>query len=57
MKALLEALPESDEDPAVFWGPNWRQDLKEAEAELAARPRQVYHTLDAFFASLEDDTA
>ena len=52
-KAVLAAVPVTDEDPAVFWGPDWKKELEEAGAERKAAPRRVYYTLDEFFASLE----
>ena len=54
-KAMLDALPPSDEDPAIFWGPNWKQEMDETQTEYEAGPKRVYYTLDEFFASLTDN--
>lgn len=51
--AALAKVPVSDEDPETFWGPNWKEEWERAEAERAAGPRQVYYTLDEFFAALD----
>jgi hypothetical protein len=32
----LAKLPESDEDPAAFWGPDWQAKLKEALDDVSA---------------------
>jgi hypothetical protein len=52
-RAALAAAPVSDDDPALFWGADWRKTLAEAEAELTAGPRTIYYTLDEFFAALD----
>ena len=49
----MAAVPVTDEDPALFWGPDWREMVREADAELAAGPSEVYYTLDDFFAALD----
>lgn len=45
----------SSEDPAVFWGPNWKAELDEAIKEGEQSQRTVYGTLDEFFAALHSD--
>ena len=53
-RAALAAVPVTDEDPAVFWGPDWKGQLEEAEADRQTGPRKVYYSLDEFFASLDE---
>jgi hypothetical protein len=55
VKAMLDALPPSDEDPALYWGPNWKEELERDRAEYEAGPKRVYYTLDEFIASLTND--
>lgn len=43
------------EDPAIFWGPNWEQELEEAIAEAKQGGRKIYYTLEEFFAALHDE--
>lgn len=52
--AALAVVPVTDEDPAIFWGPDWQEQIQRAEAERAGNRREVYYSLDEFFESLED---
>jgi hypothetical protein len=42
------------EDPAIFWGPTWKEDLEESLAVLEKSPRKVYYSLEEFFAALDE---
>ncbi|MBI2760508.1 MAG: hypothetical protein HYX51_03670 [Chloroflexi bacterium] len=42
------------EDPAIFWGPTWKEDLEESLARLETTPRKVYYSLEEFFAALDE---
>jgi len=53
VKAMLDALPLSDEDPAIFWGPNWKEDLQEAEEDIAAGRVERFYSDEEFLAALE----
>jgi AbrB family looped-hinge helix DNA binding protein len=53
MIALRPCLNEDDEDPALFWGPNWREDLDEAFAGEAAGRTSHHYTEEEFLALLE----
>jgi bifunctional DNA-binding transcriptional regulator/antitoxin component of YhaV-PrlF toxin-antitoxin module len=50
---LRPCLDEDDEDPALFWGPNWREELEEAFADEAAGRTTRYWSDEEFLASLE----
>jgi hypothetical protein len=53
VKAMLDALPQSDEDPALFWGPNWKQAGEEAEEDIRAGRVEVFLSDEEFLAALE----
>lgn len=53
VKAMLDALPPSDEDPALFWGPNWKEDLQESEEDIAAGRVEHFDSDEEFLAALE----
>jgi hypothetical protein len=53
-RAALAKVPTSDEDPALFWGPNWEEEWERARIERESQPREVYYSLDEFFASLDE---
>lgn len=53
-RAALAAVAVSDEDPALFWGPDWKEQLEEAEAELKAGPRRIFYSDEEFFAALDE---
>jgi len=43
----------TDEDPAVFWGPNWRAELEETEANIAAGRTHVHQSTEEFLTALD----
>lgn len=53
--AMLESLPVSDEDPAVFWGPDWRERLEESIRQVEAGECTFYESDEAFLRSLAED--
>jgi hypothetical protein len=53
-RAALAAVPVSDEDPALFWGPDWKQALEEAEKEMKSGPRRIFFSEEEFFAALDE---
>jgi len=53
-RAALAAVPVSDEDPALFWGPDWRTKLQEAQESAAAGRVERYDSDEEFLASLEE---
>jgi hypothetical protein len=46
-KAAFAAVPVSDEDPAVFWGPDWKEKLEEARADVDAGRVTRFESADA----------
>ena len=54
VKAMLDALPESDEDPALFWGPDWREKLQESEDDIKAGRVRRFCSDEEFLAALEE---
>jgi hypothetical protein len=40
------------EDPAIFWGPNWKEELEESLARLEESPHQIYYSLEEFLDAL-----
>jgi hypothetical protein len=54
VRAMLAAVPVVDEDPTVFWGPDFWEVKRQIEAEQATGPRKVYENLEDLFADLED---
>ena len=53
VKAMLDALPASDEDPAVFLGPDWREKLQESEDDIKAGRVETFYSSEEFLAALE----
>jgi hypothetical protein len=49
-------LPESDEDPAEFWGPDWKEKLDHARADAAAGRGDLFLSDEEFLAALEADS-
>lgn len=43
----------TDEEMEAFWGPNWKADLEQAEADVAAGRTTFYESGEAFLADLE----
>ena len=55
-KAAFAAVPVSDEDPADFWGPDWKEKLEEARADVDAGRGDYFDNLDDFLAALEAES-
>ncbi len=53
-RAALAAVPVTDEDPALFWGPDWREMVREAEEDVKAGRVEVFYSDEEFFAALDD---
>jgi hypothetical protein len=51
----LANLEESDEDPALFWGPNWKKELDEAIKEVAEGRGDIFYSEEEFLQALEAD--
>lgn len=51
----LANLEESDEDPALYWGPDWKEQLEEARAEAAEGQGDTYYSAEEFLMALEND--
>ena len=51
----LANLEESDEDPALFWGPDWKEHLEEALAEAAKGRGDTFYSEEEFLKALESD--
>jgi len=49
----LRDLPENDEDPAKFWGPDWKAKLDEALADVEAGRVTRAESEEEFFAALK----
>lgn len=49
---LRPCLDDGDEDPAVFWGPNWRFEMEEDQADIEAGRTIYYDSDEEFLASL-----
>ena len=43
----------TDEEAAAFWGPDWRERLTEAEAEVAAGRTRFHASTEDFLAALD----
>ena len=52
----LRNIPESEEDPALFWGPDWKERLDEALADAEAGRGETFYSDKEFFAALEADS-
>lgn len=48
----LQRVPVSDEDPARFWGADWREKLGEAESEVVSGCTEFFGSTDEFLAAL-----
>lgn len=48
----LQAVPEGDEDPAEFWGPDWRERIAESDADIAAGRTEFFASTEDFLAAL-----
>jgi hypothetical protein len=57
LPAGLRDLPESDEDPALFWGPDWKEKLDEALADAETGRGETFYSDEEFLAALEADSA
>jgi hypothetical protein len=53
VKAMLDALPVSDEAPALFWGPDWKEKLQESLDDVAAGRVERFYSDEEFLAALE----
>ena len=51
----LASLEESDEDPALFWGPDWKEQLEAACAEAAEGRGDTFYSEEEFLKALESD--
>jgi len=49
----LSKVPVSDEDPSVFWGPNWREEFQQESEDIAAGKGITFDSLEDMFAFLE----
>jgi hypothetical protein len=49
----VRAFPRDDEDPALFWGPDWKEKLDEALADVEAGRITRFESEEEFFAALE----
>lgn len=48
----LQAVPTSDEDPADFWGPDWKEKLETGDADIAAGRIERFEGDEAFLRAL-----
>jgi hypothetical protein len=48
----LQGVPVSDEDPADFWGPDWKEKLEVSDAEIAAGRTERFESDEAFLRAL-----
>ena len=51
----LANLEESDEDPALFWGTDWKEQLEEARTEAAEGRGDIFYSEEEFLMALEND--
>lgn len=51
----LANLEESDEDPALFWGPDWKEQLEEARAEAVEGQGDTFYSEEEFLTALESE--
>ena len=53
LQGMLLVPVRTEAEMEAFWGPNWRDDLEESEAEVAAGQTTIYYSEEEFLAALE----